>query len=103
MWDTFITATSLVQVLELLAKHGKNARIVNGGTDLLIEIERKARTPSVVIDGSRRARRKAADLGPRAGARGIHRIDAPPVPGRGTQSLNALLRGRNARHVKKDL
>jgi carbon-monoxide dehydrogenase medium subunit len=53
MWDTFITATSIDQVLELLARYGGDARIVNGGTDLLLEIERKVRTPKVVIDVSR--------------------------------------------------
>jgi len=53
MWDTFVTATSIDQALELLAKHGKEARLINGGTDLLIEIERKARSPKVVIDVSR--------------------------------------------------
>jgi xanthine dehydrogenase iron-sulfur cluster and FAD-binding subunit A len=53
MWDTFITATSIDQALEALAQYGKEARIINGGTDLLIEIERKARSPKVVIDVSR--------------------------------------------------
>ncbi len=53
MWDTFITATSIDEALELLAQHGRDARIVNGGTDLLIEIERKVRAPKVVIDVSR--------------------------------------------------
>jgi xanthine dehydrogenase iron-sulfur cluster and FAD-binding subunit A len=53
MWDAFITATSVDQALELLAKHGRDARIINGGTDLLIEIERKVRAPKVVIDVSR--------------------------------------------------
>jgi xanthine dehydrogenase iron-sulfur cluster and FAD-binding subunit A len=53
MWETFVTATSTDQALELLAKHGKDARIINGGTDLLIEIERKVRSPRVVIDVSR--------------------------------------------------
>ncbi len=53
MWETFITATAVDQVLELLAQHGRDARIINGGTDLLIEIERKVRTPKVVIDVSR--------------------------------------------------
>ncbi|MDE3088186.1 MAG: FAD binding domain-containing protein [Chloroflexota bacterium] len=53
MWDAFITATSIYQALELLARHGRDARIINGGTDLLIEIERKVRAPKVVIDVSR--------------------------------------------------
>ena len=53
MWDQFITATSIEQVLDLLATHQRDARLVNGGTDLLIEIERKARSPQVVIDVSR--------------------------------------------------
>src|SRR5919108_340819 len=53
MWNTFLTATSIDEVLELLAMHGRAARIVNGGTDFLIEIERKIRTPQVVIDVSR--------------------------------------------------
>ncbi|CAG0950397.1 partial Nicotinate dehydrogenase FAD-subunit, partial [Anaerolineae bacterium] len=53
MWETFVTATSISHALNLLAKHGQDARIVNGGTDLLLEIERKIRTPKVVIDVSR--------------------------------------------------
>ena len=53
MWETFITATSADQALELLAQHGRDARIINGGTDLLIEIERKVRAPKMVIDVSR--------------------------------------------------
>lgn len=53
MWDTFITATSIDQVIELLAQHQRAARLVNGGTDLLLEIERKVRTPQIVIDVSR--------------------------------------------------
>ncbi len=53
MWDTFITATSIDEALGLLAQYRRDARIVNGGTDLLIEIERKVRSPKVVIDVSR--------------------------------------------------
>lgn len=53
MWSRFVTANSIKQVLELLNAHGKEARLINGGTDLMIEIERKVRTPSVVIDVSR--------------------------------------------------
>jgi carbon-monoxide dehydrogenase medium subunit len=53
MWETFLTATTVEQVLELLARHGQEARLVNGGTDLIIEIERRVRSPQVVIDVSR--------------------------------------------------
>ena len=53
MWETFVIAASIEQVLDLLAKHGSDARIINGGTDLLIEIERRVRSPKVVIDVSR--------------------------------------------------
>jgi carbon-monoxide dehydrogenase medium subunit len=53
VWERFITATSIDQALELLAKHQRDARIINGGTDLMLEIERKARTPKIVIDVSR--------------------------------------------------
>ena len=53
MWERFVTATSIDQALELLAHHGKAARIINGGTDLIIEIERKVRAPQVLIDVSR--------------------------------------------------
>lgn len=53
MWEQFITAASIEQTLDLLATHGRAARLVNGGTDLLIEIERKVRAPQVVIDVSR--------------------------------------------------
>lgn len=53
MWETFITATSIDQVIDLLAKHKRDARIINGGTDLMLEIERKVRAPKSVIDVSR--------------------------------------------------
>ncbi len=53
MWDTFVTATRVEQVLELLAKHGQDVRVINGGTDLIIEIEHMVRSPKVVVDVSR--------------------------------------------------
>ena len=52
MWETFVTATALEQVLALLAKHGQDARVINGGTDLIMEIERRACSPRVLIDVS---------------------------------------------------
>jgi xanthine dehydrogenase iron-sulfur cluster and FAD-binding subunit A len=53
MWETFVTATTVEQALGLLREHGQDARIINGGTDLIIEIERRMRSPKVVIDVSR--------------------------------------------------
>ena len=53
MWDTFVTATRVEQVLELLAKYRQDVRVINGGTDLIIEIERMVRSPKVVVDVSR--------------------------------------------------
>jgi len=53
MWQTYFTPPTLDAALELLAQHRDQARLIAGGTDLLIELERKLRTPSVVIDITR--------------------------------------------------
>lgn len=53
MWEKFFTATSIDHALDLLAQYGGDARLINGGTDLMLEIERQARAPRVVIDVSR--------------------------------------------------
>jgi len=53
MWQKYFTPPSLDAALELLAEHRENARIIAGGTDLLIELERKIRTPQVLIDITR--------------------------------------------------
>lgn len=53
MWDTFIQPRTIDETVQLLSQFGKDARIISGGTDLIIEIERKLRTPRVVIDVSR--------------------------------------------------
>jgi xanthine dehydrogenase iron-sulfur cluster and FAD-binding subunit A len=53
MWDTFIQPRTIDETVQLLAQYGQDARIINGGTDLIVEMERKLRTPKVVIDVSR--------------------------------------------------
>jgi carbon-monoxide dehydrogenase medium subunit len=53
MWQTYIQPRTLDEAVQLLGQYGADARIINGGTDLLIEIERKIRNPKVLIDISR--------------------------------------------------
>src|SRR5438093_8979851 len=53
MWSTYIQPRTIEETVQLLAHYGKDARIVNGGTDLIIEVERKIRMPTTVIDVSR--------------------------------------------------
>lgn len=53
MWETYYTPRSIDEVLKLLARYGREARIIAGGTDILIELERKVRRASVLIDITR--------------------------------------------------
>jgi carbon-monoxide dehydrogenase medium subunit len=54
LWQSYHTVTSLESALQLLAQHREAARIIAGGTDLLIELERKIRKGvSVLIDITR--------------------------------------------------
>jgi carbon-monoxide dehydrogenase medium subunit len=43
MWQEYISATSVADVLQALAERGSNARIVAGATDLILEMERGVR------------------------------------------------------------
>jgi xanthine dehydrogenase iron-sulfur cluster and FAD-binding subunit A len=43
MWHEYINATTIEEVLEVLSKNGERARIVAGGTDLILELERGVR------------------------------------------------------------
>ena len=43
MWRNYHTVTSIERALELLGKHGSRARLIAGGTDILIEMERNLR------------------------------------------------------------
>jgi xanthine dehydrogenase iron-sulfur cluster and FAD-binding subunit A len=54
MWHTYINATSIEQVLQILKEQGERARIVAGGTDLILELERGVRKGiETVIDVTR--------------------------------------------------
>jgi carbon-monoxide dehydrogenase medium subunit len=44
MWHDYYSVTSIDEALQILAERGERARIVAGGTDLLLEMERGVRT-----------------------------------------------------------
>ncbi len=53
LWDVYYTATSLDDTIQLLGEYKENARIMAGGTDLLVELRNAVRAPSVLIDVTR--------------------------------------------------
>jgi len=53
MWQTYYTPTSIDEALRLLAEHGPEARIIAGGTDLLVELRRGDRQARVLVDVTR--------------------------------------------------
>jgi carbon-monoxide dehydrogenase medium subunit len=53
MWHTYYTPSTVNEALALLAEHAPDARIIAGGTDLLLELERGIRQPPIIVDVTR--------------------------------------------------
>lgn len=49
-WFDYASPASLAEALGLLAGHGDRARLLAGGTDLLVQMRAGRRTPEIVID-----------------------------------------------------
>jgi xanthine dehydrogenase iron-sulfur cluster and FAD-binding subunit A len=52
MWDRVIRPVSVAEALDVLAAEGERARIVAGGTDLLVELQRGVKPAATLIDVS---------------------------------------------------
>src|SRR4051812_8764226 len=50
MWETYLQPTTLAEALQLLETHAGRARIVAGGTDVLVELQRGVKPTSTLID-----------------------------------------------------
>lgn len=53
MWHTYYAPSTIPEMLDLLAQHGDTCRLIAGGTDLILEIERGVRQQDTIIDISR--------------------------------------------------
>jgi len=67
MWHTYFAPSSVAEALELLERYGDRCRIIAGGTDLILELERGVRKQQIIMDVSRIA--------------GLNRIDVPGTSG----------------------
>jgi xanthine dehydrogenase iron-sulfur cluster and FAD-binding subunit A len=50
MWRTYVRPTTLAEALDLLDAHASQARLIAGGTDVLVELSRGVRPTETLID-----------------------------------------------------
>src|SRR5438876_12114115 len=50
MWQTYLRPTSLEEALELLHQFAGQARLVAGGTDVIVELQRGVKPTTTLID-----------------------------------------------------
>src|SRR5450631_3399850 len=53
MWQTYKQPTSLAETLDLLQKYAQTARLIAGGTDVLVELQRGVKPTQMLIDISK--------------------------------------------------
>jgi carbon-monoxide dehydrogenase medium subunit len=53
MWQTYETPTSVEETVEILAQYGGQARIIAGGTDLMIELQEGRHSVECLVDVTR--------------------------------------------------
>jgi carbon-monoxide dehydrogenase medium subunit len=53
MWHTYFAPRAIAEALEILARYGADCRLIAGGTDLILELERGVRKQEILVDISR--------------------------------------------------
>lgn len=53
MWNKYFNASTIEEALELLSQYGLNARLIAGGTDILLELEKAEKELELLVDISR--------------------------------------------------
>jgi len=53
MWHSYHAPSTIEEALALLAQHGESCRVMSGGTDLILELERGVRSQKILVDVSR--------------------------------------------------
>lgn len=101
----YLRPTSLAEGLSLLAEHGSNAKLLSGGTDLLINMKFRLDTPKYVISlhnlPELQAVETTADGGLRIGA-GARLTDLVqnPLIAQHSPALRDALRSVGSRHIR---